>query len=540
MKYKCLKKNDFKIDNYQLIPIRDQDIENIRTWRNAQMSVLRQQKTLTNEDQRRYFQTSVWPTFEEESPSQLLFSFLFQDQSIGYGGLTRLDWGNRRAEVSFLVDPSRAEIESIYTQDFKVFLTILCKIAFEQLDLHRLVSETYAFRSSTLKVLEEVGFKREGVLREHVYKNGRWCDAIVLALQGKDWFYLESQIKEKHHTPSSCFFEKNMKRDSQDAVERGAVLITSISQKMPLIEAVRSAAKKSGYFQDIYGCDSNSQSIGQYGVDYFFHSPPLEEQKIEEIISYCLEHKISAIIPTRDDDVEFYARYDKALYQKGIHLMASPLETVSLCLDKKTFSDFLQQKKIPVIPTYLSLNEFESPYYVVKQRRGSGSSLLGIRLSKEKAIEYGRQLTNPIYQPFIEGQEWSVDVYRSFKGKVLGCVARQRNLVIEGESRITTTFRHPAIEELCMEMADRLNLYGHAVFQLIEETSGDLHVIECNPRFGGASTASIAVGLDSFFWFFAECLQVDLSTTAFKRAKTEVRQVRLMTDRIVPWSSYLI
>ena len=36
----------------------------------------------------------------------MLVSILAEpDHFIGYGGLTNIDWGSRRAEVSFLVDP---------------------------------------------------------------------------------------------------------------------------------------------------------------------------------------------------------------------------------------------------------------------------------------------------------------------------------------------------------------------------------------------------------------------------------------------------
>lgn len=139
----------------------------------------------------------------------------------------------------------------------------------------------------------------------------------------------------------------------------------------------------------------------------------------------------------------------------------------------------------------------------------------------------------------MEGKEWSVDVYRSFQGKVKGIVARQRNYVIDGESQVTTTVHYPALESLCHEIADLLKIQGPAVFQLIEDQNGNFHVIECNPRFGGASTASLAIGLDSFFWFFVECLGLNLHDYPFIRGKGEIRQVRYMTDRILPWSSYL-
>lgn len=522
--YKCLKENTFKDDQgYQILPIRHEDIEKIRLWRNAQMDVLRQKTVLTIEAQQFYFQQHVWPTFQQEKPSQILFSFLLNGACIGYGGFTYLDWKNSRSEVSFLVDPKRAEDPFLYPQDFRHFLHLLCQVAFEQLHLHRLLTETFAFRHSTLTVLEECGFKKEGVLREHVYKQGQWVDSIMHGFLSEEWHFLHSlkAVKRKNGGHS-------------------AVLITSISKKMPLIHAVRAAANQIGQFQRIHGCDTNSSCIGQYGVDQFWPCPSLGEMTVEQVIAYCQENHVTAIIPTRNADLEFYAEHRSLFMEKGIRPMVSSLETIQTCLDKKKFAEILTQHHFPTIPTYLSLEEFESCSYVVKERKGAGSQRIGLDLTRQEAFVQSRILEDPLFQPFIKGQEWSVDIYRSFEGHVKGCVARQRNQVVNGESQVTTTAHYPALEHLCQEMADVLKIQGHAVFQLIEGEKGSFHVIECNPRFGGASTAGIAVGLESFFWFFLECLGVSLQNFPFKRNEGEIRQVRYMTDRVLPWSSYLI
>ena len=82
-------------------------------------------------------------------------------------------------------------------------------------------------------------------------------------------------------------------------------------------------------------------------------------------------------------------------------------------------------------------------------------------------------------------------------------------------------------------MADTLNLYGHAIFQIIEDWEGHFHVIECNPRFGGASTASVAVGLDSFLWFLMESAGINLEGVPFLRSQKDIKQIRFMTDKII-------
>jgi carbamoyl-phosphate synthase large subunit len=311
-----------------------------------------------------------------------------------------------------------------------------------------------------------------------------------------------------------------------------SVLVTSVSKKIPLLEVLRKATDKLGAFNYIHGSDCNHECIAQYAVDVFWQCPKLDELKIEEVIAFCKSQHVKAIIPTRNADLEFYAQHLAHLRQSGIGVMVSSSATIAQCLDKKSFA----LSALPIIPTYLSLDEFEASSYVVKERYGAGSINIGLNLSKTEALAFAQTLEHPIFQPFIKGVEWSVDVYRSRHGKVMGCVARQRNVVVQGESQVTTTAVYPALENLGEKAADALNLYGHAVLQIIEDEEGRFHIIECNPRFGGASTASVAVGLDSFYWFLLECLNQDIEEYPFMRSPKEIRQVRYPADWILPWS----
>src|SRR3546814_15369896 len=75
-------------------------------------------------------------------------------------------------------------------------------------------------------------------------------------------------------------------------------------------------------------------------------------------------------------------------------------------------------------------------------------------------------------------------------------------------------------------------LNGPVVMQAILTDRG-LAVIEVNPRFGGASTASIEVGLDVFYWALLERLHPDMPLPAFERSTGEIRQVRVPQDIII-------
>ena len=178
--YRPLPAPEYRWNDYQLVPIRYNDREPIRAWRNAQLQVLRQAGPLTAAQQEAYFQRVVLPLFEQKQPGQLLFSLLKDDQLVAYGGLVHVSWPDGRAEVSFLADPQRAAEPDTYRQDFRAYLRLLGAMAFTGLRFNRLFTETYDIRPAHVAILEEAGFQLEGRLRQHVQlKPGTFADSLM-------------------------------------------------------------------------------------------------------------------------------------------------------------------------------------------------------------------------------------------------------------------------------------------------------------------------------------------------------------------------
>lgn len=181
MKYACLADKQYSYLSYAVVPIRREDMLLIKEWRNEQIDVLRQARPLTDEDQRRYYEEAVLPTFTEAEPRMLLFSYLLDGRLIGYGGLTNLDWVNKRAEISYLLETARSSEQDRerYEADFSAFLTLMKRIAFRELKLNRLFTETFDIRPWHVAVLEKNGFRPEGRMRQHVRIRGVYVDSLI-------------------------------------------------------------------------------------------------------------------------------------------------------------------------------------------------------------------------------------------------------------------------------------------------------------------------------------------------------------------------
>lgn len=176
--YGCLPHQVLEEGVYRVKVLQDEDLENVRCWRNAQMNILRQSSPISYDEQKKYYEKYIWPTLLELKPSNILFGFFKKKELIGYGGLVHVAWEHHRAEVSFLLSPSRVDDASVYIEDFANFLKLVKRLAFNDLGLLRLYTETYDIRPIHVAVLESNGFVREGVLRNHVFVAGKPCDSI--------------------------------------------------------------------------------------------------------------------------------------------------------------------------------------------------------------------------------------------------------------------------------------------------------------------------------------------------------------------------
>ena len=174
--YRCLTDQEFAKGEFKLVPIRDEDKYSIMQWRNEQISILRQKSPLTKENQEKYFKEVVEKLFEEEQPSQLLFSFLENGNLIGYGGLVHIDWENKNAEISFLTETSR--IQNRLVSDWIAYLALLKQLA-SIAGFIKIYTYAYDVRPMLYEALRESSFKEEARLKKHVFIEGGFADVLI-------------------------------------------------------------------------------------------------------------------------------------------------------------------------------------------------------------------------------------------------------------------------------------------------------------------------------------------------------------------------
>ncbi len=179
-KYICLQHQEQHLGDYSIVPLRYEDRFSIMKWRNEQIYHLRQTRPLTEDDQQRYFDNVVSKLYDNPKPDQILFSYLEKGVCIGYGGLVHINWIDRHAEVSFVMETA---LESVFfATHWSNWLTMIRCVAFDDLCLHKLFTYAFDLRPHLYTMLEANGYKREATLKEHCLFNGEYKDVVLHSL----------------------------------------------------------------------------------------------------------------------------------------------------------------------------------------------------------------------------------------------------------------------------------------------------------------------------------------------------------------------
>jgi UDP-4-amino-4,6-dideoxy-N-acetyl-beta-L-altrosamine N-acetyltransferase len=156
-----------------LRPLAADDAELVVAWRSrpdVDSQLFSQPPTV--ESHRRWFNDYQNRTDREE------FIVLLEGRAVGTVGLSHIDRENRRAEYGILVGETAARGSGVGAAASRLILAR----AFGPLSLSRVFLHVFPDNAPALRLYERIGFKREGLLRSHVVKNGVARDVVAMGL----------------------------------------------------------------------------------------------------------------------------------------------------------------------------------------------------------------------------------------------------------------------------------------------------------------------------------------------------------------------
>ena len=130
-------------------------------------------------------------------------------------------------------------------------------------------------------------------------------------------------------------------------------------------------------------------------------------------------------------------------------------------------------------------------------------------------------------QEFIKGKEYSIDFWADKFNKLKDIRIRERLKIIDGEAKVTKIVKDKIISDTIAKLLKKIKFRGIINIQGIKRKN-KFYIIECNPRIGGASTASQASGMDFIRYSIDEIEKTKLIIPSHKK----ITQYRFQTDKI--------
>lgn len=245
----------------------------------------------------------------------------------------------------------------------------------------------------------------------------------------------------------------------------------------------------------IVATDSDPLSPGFHMThDHFIM--PLAEREGEFIAKLCEvveKHKVEILMPSSGSDIYPYSKYRGQLEALGAMPVVSDPESLETCRDKlKTFNFLADKFSLPFTTT--DPNKVKEFPVIAKPRSGKGSRDV-IKIGDEVDLRYvDAKFKEMIFQEFLPGMEYTVDVLSDMDKKALLAVPRIRLQTKEGISTKGKVVHHPALQEECKRIAEAVGMRGPCCIQMKESREKELKLVEINPRMGGGTIFSALAG----------------------------------------------
>lgn len=108
---------------------------------------------------------------------------LEDNKYIGGCGINSVNWKNSNVIIGIFIGDKDYWSKGYGTDA----LNVLIKFIFEEMNINKIKLNVYSFNKRAIKSYEKCGFKVEGVLREEVYRFGKYQDDILMGLLRSEW-----------------------------------------------------------------------------------------------------------------------------------------------------------------------------------------------------------------------------------------------------------------------------------------------------------------------------------------------------------------
>lgn len=278
------------------------------------------------------------------------------------------------------------------------------------------------------------------------------------------------------------------------------ILFTGTGRRVELLQAFRQASQRLGTNLKIYGADMAGDAPALAFCDYSRKICAMRDRDyIPQLLEICKKDRIDLVIPTIDTDLIVLSENKERFEAIGTEVLISNSDKVMLCRDKNNTYDFFVSCGLKAPKPVNDYRKYEGPYPCFIKPKDGSSSINAFKVEHERELAaYADKIGDYIIQPYIDGTEYTIDIFCDFTGNPIYIVPRERVAVRSGEVLKTKITLDERMIEEAGQLIRRFRPCGPITVQLIRsKDTGDDYFIEINPRYGGGAPLSMKAGADS-------------------------------------------
>ena len=287
-------------------------------------------------------------------------------------------------------------------------------------------------------------------------------------------------------------------------------MFTCIGRRVSLLNNFRKAAGQLKINASFCGTDTTPLSSAMQLCDkHFLVKPVTNRNYIKQLLEIVKANRINLIIPTVDLDLKVLAKNKKRFAALNCQLLVSEPDVVDICQDKRKTYRFLHGNGFDTPSTItasaaMAKTKLTFPCFL-KPWDGHASRGTAVVKNKKELKFYAKKIPNCIVQEFIDGTEYTCDVYVDFDMKVRCVVPRKRIETRAGEVSKGQIVKNSHIISETAKVVEKLGAGpGVITLQLFLSKKNQIKFIEINPRFGGGVPLSIKAGANFPKWILQE------------------------------------
>ncbi|MCR5001011.1 MAG: ATP-grasp domain-containing protein [Lachnospiraceae bacterium] len=279
------------------------------------------------------------------------------------------------------------------------------------------------------------------------------------------------------------------------------VLVLSAGRRVELIQCFKKAARELGISGSVVAVDCSPTAPALYFADKYRIVPRIDSgDYVRALIDICNEEKISLVVPTIDTELLLLAeKRGKIEEETDARVLVSDLSVVNICRNKLNTQSYMEEHgfKVPHLYTAQELRNDNIRYPLFVKPIDGSSSIDTYKVNNKRELDAILTLVrNPMVQDYMDGDEYTIDVFLDFDAKIITMVPRLRMATRSGEIAKGRIVKDAEIMEDVRRLMEELKPIGHITVQC-RKTYRGIEYIEINPRFGGGAPMSIMAGADS-------------------------------------------